>query len=842
MPATKLSGWSFKAPKSTEWNDSSDMTKATCEIFPDLLAIGAIPNPFENMNELEVQWVGESDWEYRCFFEAAQYGEHELVFEGLDTFCDVYLNGVKILETQNMFLKYEVNITPHVKADTRNELRLYFHSALLKGRDMWEHLGRTGCSNGEGSRCWVRKAQYHYGWDWGPMLMSCGVYLPITLYSYNEKLTSAVETSLEGGLRVNVNAKGNGKLLAKISHYWKGKGLETDNLAFFELEPFSEGIYSREFTSSDFPFVLWYPNQMGEQNLYSLELVLVNNSYEVLDKKIHKFAFRKIELVEDEYKSESGSSFYFKVNGVPTFANGTNWIPAHSFLTQLKDEDYSAWLELAHASNQNIVRIWGGGIYEPEIFYEECDRLGIMVWQDFMFACGQYPGEANFIENVRKEVAYQIERLSKHPSLALFCGNNEDYQYAESHHLQWDKNDKSGNYFHTTFPGRGIYEVVIPDELKKANCEVAYHFGSPYGGSYTHDPAAGDTHMWQIWHGRKEEYQKADLLGARFISEFGMESFPSYETLKEYIEEPSLYPQSQIVEFHNKAKDSLPSLTKYMYNNVKVESDLEGFIFSNQIMQSECLTFALNLWRLRWKKVESKSGGTNYQNGGSIVWQLDDCWPVISWSIVDHLRRPKLSYYAVKRAFEKQKLITKRNGKQGWERFAPDSQDTADIEIWVSSTSETTETDLLYRYRVYEIATGKAVFESASTPIKAPANDIIKLQNVKIDHQKSKVVYFEVTSNGKIVTSAIDWPQPLKYVQYSTTPAISLAVNGDEVSVSTTHPVKCLELHCGDPKNVSYDDNGFDLVPGQSKKVKVKITESGPLQAKYRFYLEPQWN
>ncbi|KRZ98589.1 uncharacterized protein AC631_05655, partial [Debaryomyces fabryi] len=292
-----------------------------------------------------------------------------------------------------------------------------------------------------------------------------------------------------------------------------------------------------------------------------------------------------------------------------------------------------------------MVRVWAGGIYESDFFYETCDRLGIMVWQDFMFACGQYPGYPEFIENIKFEAIDQIKRLRNHCSIALYAGNNEDYQVAEQFNLEWDRNDVSGDYSKTNFPARTIYENVLPKLVGEYSVDVPYHPGSPWGGNGTADETTGDVHQWNVWHGNQEKYQDWYRLGGRFVSEFGMEALPNRKTYEACITDPTeLYPQSETVDHHNKADGFERRLALYVIENIKVKGlDLDSWIYATQLMQLECLGYAYRCWRRQWK-----GDGQRYA-GGAIVWQINDCWPVASWAICDFYKRPKLAYYSVKR-------------------------------------------------------------------------------------------------------------------------------------------------------------------------------------------------
>ncbi|CAH2351302.1 putative beta-mannosidase B [[Candida] railenensis] len=818
-----LSDWSYREAGTSEWFPSR---KGPCsEIFPDLLSNGQIEDPFVDANELKVQWVAEKDWEYKTQFKVVRQGErlssYKLVFEGLDTYATIFLNERPILTTDNMFLKYAVDIDP-ILGD--NELRILFESALNVSKSLERQHGELLCWNGDSSRLYVRKAQYHFGWDWGPRLISCGPYKPVVLvpttmvemddvyvkYTLHPSLTFAdVQVCFE--LDEAINFEIECKLISPIDEVLcsqkKSYALLDKCMHFKIIEP-----------------ELWFPHGYGNQSLYTVELkftVQGSTSHQLLKKK---FGIRKLRLVEEPIVNQAGTSFYFEVNNIPIYINGVNWIPAHSYLTLLTNEDYSRWLELAISCNQNMLRVWGGGCYESDHFYDECDRLGILVWQDFMFACGQYPANVpRFLNSVKREIKYQITRLRSHCSIVLFAGNNEDYQIAEVYKLQWDKNDFSGDYLGTNFPARTIYEVIIPQFLNELVDHVAYRAGSPWGGKTTRDNSVGDIHQWDVWHGTQERYQDWYKLGGRFISEFGMEAFPDVRTIRKCITDSSqLYPQSKLLDFHNKALGFERRLATYVIENIRIKNmDLESWIYATQLMQSDCLAYALRSWRRNWKG--SQDDSSRKYIGGSILWQLNDCWPGTSWSIVDFNRKPKLAYYSVKRESRKITL--------GIQRI-----DGTYIDIWGVNMSNSPIQGTLEVY-FYKVSTGLLQSKKIIPNVNLLKNRTSEIcSDLSLPSSLDIVVFCKLIDEDELsISSTSDWPQPLKYLNF---PNISITVEVQDgyIRLSTTSPVKCIEII---PENteMSLEDNGIDLFPCESRILiskSIKKTDN----VNFRYYLD----
>lgn len=817
-----LKNWQYRELNTKSWKNSKP--GEITEIYADLLANKEIPDPFMDMNEKEVQWVAEKDWEYENSFDvpssSSNLKNHELIFEGLDTFASVYLNGKHILDTDNMFKQFKVNVSDSVKFGARNCLKIVFKSALLTGRKLEKQHGRLNCFNGEPSRLYVRKAQYHYGWDWGPILMSCGPYKPVKFISYDSRIEDVyVKPIIRDDNTVLVDVIS--EIITNSSEILNIEVSDPSGNVVIskQLSVSNTGSFKETFEIEDAE--LWYPLGVGKQPLYEFKLTFGNQNV------IKNIGLRKVELVQEEYDDQEGTSFYFRVNGVPVYIAGSNWIPGHSILTLLTDDDYRKWLKLMVDGNQNMIRVWAGGYYESDFFYEECDRLGVMVWQDFMFACGQYPGYPDFLRNVKDEAIHQIKRLRNHCSMALYAGNNEDYQVAEQRGLEWDRDDKSGDYTKTNFPARTIYERILPDLVSELCAEVPYHPGSPWGGNGTADPTIGDIHQWNVWHGNQEKYQDWYKLGGRFVSEFGMEALPCRKTYEDCITDPTeLYPQSEMIDHHNKADGFERRLALYVIENIKVEGlDLDSWIYATQLMQLECLGYAYRCWRRQWR-----GDGQRY-SGGAIVWQINDCWPVASWALVDFYRRPKLAYYSVKREsrevgvgmyrIEKKSTPDEKVGTSSEGPPHDYSKSEYYVDFW-GVNSSLKDVPAVLKVDLYDVTNGKKIDHLPDKDVVLKANQTTELiSNYHISNKIPVVVYsrFISKSDGSIIASAADWPQPLKYLKFNNR-EVKVKVEDDKVILSSNKPIKGVEILL--ENDLFLEDNGFDIFPGDTKVVGIK--------------------
>ena len=610
---------------------------------------------------------------------------------------------------------------------------------------------------------------------------------------------------------------------------------------------------------------LWYPARYGQQPLYKLTATLKCQG-ETCHQVSKRFGIRKASVVQHKLKDSPGTSFMLQINNIPIFCGGSNWIPAHSFQTVLDYSRYREWLDLVVRGNQVMLRVWGGGIYEQDAFYDICDKLGILVWQDFMFACGNYPANNDFLESVKGEATANVKRLRNHPCIVLWAGNNEDYQYRETENLDYDPADKDPqNWLQTSFPARYIYEKVLPEVMQDLAPDTYYHFGSPYGGRTTTDATIGDIHQWNVWHGSQEKYQDFDELVGRFVSEFGMEAFPDIKTLESILPNGSTdldrYAQSSTIEFHNKAVGHERRLALYLAENIRYDLEpLEKYMYSTQVIQAETISAAFRAWKRQWK-----GPGREYC-AGAIVWQMNDCWPVISWSMVDHYLRPKLGYFALKREMEPLTI--------GMKRLSPSkSEDLHEIELWVCNLSlDKVIADITFSSTFFSTVQSKG--KPYIKTIKSRHQDLEKRGISLPPNQSTEIMTFEIpiphqaavstddivnqtvisatlrsSTDGALLARAINWPEPLKHVHLPRPGHIDLQLSRlpeDELTkerpkyrqrpqwwripnkVSTLRlrsdvPLKAVQVEVieGDPDAVVFGDQGFDVTGDEPVLVRV---------------------
>ena len=597
----------------------------------DLMEAGRMPDPFYGLNELDVQWVEGEDWLYsrgfRCPAGLLQAERVELVCEGLDTFATVFLNGRKVGRAEDMFHSWRWDVTGLLRSG-QNRLLVFFESPKRVARALEKKHGPLP-SSFESARPYVRKEQCATGFDWAPRLNSCGIWRPIYLHAYEGARIADVYAPVDWSdakrpvinLQVEVDAVRAGEV-ALIAELGGAGSVET--VEFGGRVKKGSNILRADIAVRDPQ--LWWPAGQGPQNLYDLRVGGAMDG-KALDKRTMKTGLRRVELRRE--KDEDGESFVICVNDRPVFCKGANWVPADSFLPRLTHQRYEDLIGRAVRANMNMLRVWGGGIYETDEFYETCDRLGVMVWQDFMFACACYPDKLDpFMDGVRSEAEENVQRLRNHPSLVLWCGNNENHLGC---HSWWGKPE--GPW------GGKIYHELLPDVCKKLDPQRPYWPGSPYGGEDPNSTGVGDQHCWEVWHGWKSAEAYGDF-GGRFVSEFGMQAPPSVETIHRYVPAAERHMQSRTMTHHNKAELGTERLYRYLAEYFRVPADFEDCVYLMQLVQGEVVKVGVEHWRAR-----------KFRTAGTLFWQHNDCWPATSWSCVDYGGRPKALYYYAKRFF-----------------------------------------------------------------------------------------------------------------------------------------------------------------------------------------------
>jgi len=641
--------WEFRQSGTEEWFSAQVPGSAHL----DILSNGFIEDPFFGNNETELQWIGENDWEYKTVFSGKRFLKREnieIIFNGLDTYADVYLNDSLLFSADNMFRGWQMDIRKLLKKEN-NELYIRFiaPSAIEQEKASALHYSLPDI------RGFTRKAPYQYGWDWGPKFVTSGIWQPVYIRTWDDariENVHLIQQDLTDTLAIFTAA------IEIVSSRVCNAEIEIhlDNPVVDLVESkieLQEGIneVNLDFIISDPE--LWWPNGMGDQSLYTVEIEL--RTPHDFDQKSIRTGIREVELIQE--KDSIGESFYFKVNGQPMFAKGANYIPQDNFLSRVTDEKYEQTIQTAVDANMNMLRVWGGGIYENEIFYELCDEKGILIWQDFMFACNMYPGDSAFVENVKQEAIYQVKRLRNHPCLVLWCGNNEvdegwfNWGWQKSlGYTQEDSTEVWNNYLN-------LFHEILPQTIATFSPDIPYVSSSPRIG-WGHEEAMlqGDMHYWGVWWG-EEPFEMYEHKVGRFMSEFGFQGFPDLNTL-----DSVLYPDNRKLESdalinHQKHPRGMELIQTYMAREYHVPEDFNQYAYVSQLVQAYGIKKALEAHR----RAKPYCMGTLY-------WQLNDCWPAISWSSVDYYNRWKALHYFARDVFE-DLTISFKEGKDSLDVF-----------------------------------------------------------------------------------------------------------------------------------------------------------------------------
>jgi beta-mannosidase len=637
-------GWQFRqidahaaSPAGTEWHAAT----VPGDVHLDLIANKLIPDPFYRDNEPKLQWVGETSWEYRTTITADRamlaHKHIDLVFEGLDAYAQVFLNDHAILTADNMFREWQADAKPYLKSGA-NELRIVFpapdkFAEERAAQDKWHNEIKTP------AKSYLRKAAYEHGWDWGPTFVTSGIWRPASLSLWDDAKIADLHIEQKDitaevarvNAQVEILSSIDTAASVKLSYQHDGKKVETT--LPIELHPGSNLI--------NLPVeirrpALWFPAGYGAQAIYQFTADVVIGT-RVPDSRTVKTGLRSIVLRRDPDKW--GRSFELVVNGIPIFAKGADVIPFDSFPSRVTTASYKQILQSAVDANMNMIRNWGGGYYETDEFYEMCDQLGLMIWQDFMFGNDWQPGTYAFKQNVEKEAEYQVTRLRNHPSIVIWCGNNEteiSWHWANieaiTKTLSPETRKRMWEDYLTVFSG------ILPRAVAKLDPETPYWPSSPSADyeDVSDTYASGDMHDWSVWHGRVpfSEYEKHH---ARFMTEYGFQSFPQQSTIDAFtVPEDRANIFTPVMMAHQKNNEGNSLIQDYMLKDYRQPKDFPAFLYASQVLQAEGIKIGAEHMRRERPRTM-----------GSIYWQLNDCWPVASWSSIDYYGNWKaLQYYA----------------------------------------------------------------------------------------------------------------------------------------------------------------------------------------------------
>ena len=811
MQILDLAGeWEFRQVGEETWQ------KATVPggVYSDLRDNDVIPDPLEYDNELDVQWVGESDWEYRReFFVDESLVSQQQVFlscDGLDTIATLYLNDSEIGQSRNMHVGYDFLIDSALESG-QNELRVVFESPVEYARTQEEshpyEIPAIRYPVDQPGRQFIRKAQCHFGWDWGPCLPTMGIFRDMKLVGTSEPIIEAITVEQDHGdtgITLDVVAH----LRSPISTR-RPVTVEIAGETTTEACSIPAGESTATLTIDVTGVELWWPNGYGEQPLYDLSVTVGDDHTHTITKQI---GFRDLQIITEP--DDAGRSFYVEVNGEPIFAKGANTIPIAPLYRDVTEDKYAHLIESAAAANMNMLRVWGGGYYESDRFYELCDEYGLLVWQDFMFACALYPATEQFLESVKEEVRYQVKRLQSHPCIALWCGNNEN----EEALTNWFA-DHPAHENHVADFEQLYHETIIP------TCEATDPSrrcwpGSPSSGENTTDPyreSAGDIHFWDVWHAGKpfEAYLET---APRFVSEFGYQSFPSAASLLQVLDASDLNPTAPLMEHHQRNPGGNKRIVTRLCDNFRFPWSFDDFVFLTQLQQGMAMQTAIEHWRRR-----------RPDTMGAIYWQLNDLWPVASWSSIEYYGRWKVQQYWARRQFSPTLLSFAPRFDQDSSNGDDEFGDIEILELWVTNDRRD-DVELNVDIEVFALdRTDPLLTDRAKIVIEAGGSEsIYSLSRTDVpDGVSADNVMIHARADEDSVFAATGFFEPFKRLSLRD-PNLTVSTADNTITVDARYPALFVTLTTDDP-HVRFSDNAFHLVPGMSKTLTLDSDAKHPI-------------
>jgi beta-mannosidase len=796
--------WEFRRAGDDQWLAAS----VPGSVHLDLLAHGLIDPPFDGDNEARLQWIERENWEYRTSFvvdsEILAHENLELVFQGLDTYAQVRLNGDQILSADNMFRTWMVQVGDRVRAG-RNTLEITFRSPIVAALPQVQSLGYTlpaGSDLGDPTtRVFTRKAAYHYGWDWGPRFVTSGVWRPVVLRAWSGARIadlSIVQRSLtdeRAELSAVIEVQSDSTWLANLS-------LESPDGSFSAVG--SETMLSAGRDTVVLNFTIdqpqrWWPNGLGEAHLYDVIAELAVGGAE--DRARQRIGLRTLEVVNQP--DSIGESFFLRVNGVPAFMKGANYIPLDHFVSRVDQGRYRRLFDAVVDANMNMLRVWGGGIYEDDLFYDLADQRGILIWQDFMFANGMFPGDPQFLANIGAEAVDNIRRLRNHPSVALWCGNNEiDEGW---HNWGWQRQfgytPTQASEIWATY--EQIFHQALPDAVETHDPGRFYWPSSPsIGWGHVESLTQGDSHYWGVWYGN-EPFSVLEEKLPRFISEFGFQSYPSLETVRAFTAPGDRSIDSPVMRAHQKRSGAIEIIDEFMGRWYREPKDFESFLYVSQLLQAEGMKLAFEGQR----RAKPRTMGTLY-------WQLNDTWPVASWSSIDYYGRWKALHYFTRDAFAEVLVSPVVRG------------DSLEVHV-VSDRLAPVTGDL--ELATLDFQGGRGY--SARISVTIPGNESrlifsVALAEVLGGSDRSSVVLEARLMDGETIAAAnllyfarpkhLTLPEPDIEVRLEDDAGLRIRLQSPVLAKNVYLRVEGAEVH--------FSDNFFDLLPGREHVVRVSGT------------------
>lgn len=783
--------WRIKSVNGSDWYPVS----IPGEVHIALMDADRIPDPFAADNELDVAWVAETDWIFEGIIHVSEAllnkDQVMLTFDGLDTLAEVSINGSLLGKTKNAFRTYSWEVKDQLHTG-ENVIKIKFQSPVNYVTPLQDEFPLPSPKESIPGGPYLRKAPCQWGWDWGPKLPPIGIWKEARLTGYSTARLDSIQIQQEHA------SDGSVTLSADVSvHQWSQAELQIDlSMQDPEGNTYTSTCKVIEDTAKASIEILnpklWWPNGYGDQALYEAYITLRLEDGTVLDSKEFQIGLRTLELQQE--KDEFGESFTFVVNGVPVFAKGANWIPADSFPTRISREHLDQLLGDAVKAHHNMIRVWGGGFYESEDFYDLCDKYGILVWQDFIFSCSIYPlNDPKYIDEVHQEVIDNVERIRHRASLALWCGNNEMDWGWES--WGWSEGDFE-NYreAYTQF-----FYRTLPEWLSELDPDTPYWFSSPTSGTPFVDANSnqkGDAHYWEVWHGAqpfssyREQYP-------RFMSEFGFQSLPPLKTIRTYANEDHWNLTDYMIEHHQRSAYASALFMGQMAMHYMMPVDFPSLVYMTMVLQAEGIRYGVEHWRRNRHRVS-----------GTLYWQLNDCWPVASWSSLDYYKRWKALHYASRRFYAPLLLSIEDDRSKAAMRVHL----TSDLqEAWYGEV----------RWRLMRL--DGEILESGDFEVEIDPLSSTKLlekefNQLSLVEKRETVFIAQLVKDDTVMTTQLATFVPDKHLQL-VKPQLQATLREGErdtviIELTAGYLARLVELSLDDA-DVVFSENYFDVLPGE---------------------------
>ena len=805
-------GWMFAQSGTDRWLPAT----VPGTVHQDLLRHRLLPNPFFGLNEEKIQWVENEDWEYKTTFtvteEQLARDAALMTFEGLDTYASVYLNGSLLLKADNMFVGYSVPVK-EVLRKGENRLHVFFRSPIKETLPQRASNGFDYPADNDHSdkrlSVFTRKAPYSYGWDWGIRMVTSGIWRPVTLRFYDRasisdyhvKQLSLTGQQAEVSNELEINSVSPEKTEAEVVVSCSLKNGEP--LVVRRKVALNPGINRVKVPVEIKNPVRWMPNGWGEAVLYDFTAQVVCQGKTVASEH-RRIGLRTVRLVQEE--DQQGMSYYFEVNGIPLFAKGANFIPDDNMLPSMTDERYAALFQDIKAANMNVIRVWGGGTYEDNRFYDLADENGILVWQDFMFACTIYPADPMFLKRVAEEADYNIKRLRNHACLALWCGNNEILEGLK--YWGWKSRFTPEVYeeFYRNYDK--LFRELFPAKVKEWDEGRSYVHSSPYFANWGRPDSwkIGDSHNWGIWYGKKT-FESSDTEIGRFISEFGFESFPEMKTIATFASPEDYEIESKVMTAHQKSSQGNDLIRTYMERDFIVPEKFEDFVYVGLVLQGQGMRHGFEAHRRNRPYCM-----------GTLYWQLNDSWPVVSWSSIDYYGNWKALHYQARRAFAP--LIVNA------------IQEDGNLNVYLISDKLEDTGGLTLDMKLTDFS-GKKLAQK-SVEVEAPANSSVKVfgeaLDAWVDETKRNTCFLLLAlrdRNGREVARDVHYFVPTKELDLPQTAVrCKLKVADGSCEVTLSSPKLAKDVFVQIPyQGARFTDNFFDLLPGETRKIVITSPE-----------------